>query len=174
MQKYAQTVEKIREVFFAKHKILTIIIVILIIGTIGNTFGGNKKDQPVSSSNTTQSASSIEKESSKDKQEEQPDLTITASELSKAYDSNEVKADQQYKDKLVLISGKVKSIEVMAGQTFIVLDSGNPSSITDIQCFLNDSEKDKASELQKGNNVSLQGKVDGKSINVSINKGTIK
>jgi RecJ-like exonuclease len=95
--------------------------------------------------------------------------------LAKAYEDNEVKADKTYKDKTVLVTGKVTEIGVTLGQTYVVLSSGDEFSLTGIQCFFEEaSEIDKLSNLKDGDTVKIQGVVNGKSIYVGVNDCILK
>lgn len=146
--------------FFMKHKIITIILALVILGGIGSAMGGNK-------SNTTSTANTDTKKSEEKKVEA---INVSAVDLAKAYEDNEVNADKSYKGKTVLISGKISDIGVMAGQTFVVLSPEKDFAVTSVQCFFKEkSEIDKIANLKKGDTVKIQGVVDGKSMNVGVN-----
>lgn len=84
-------------------------------------------------------------------------VKITAEELTKAYDNNIVGANSKYKDKLLLVTGKLSFIDERNG---ILGDDGfgivfeNDSSVKIIARVLK-SEKDKVADLNKGQEVSL-------------------
>jgi aspartyl/asparaginyl-tRNA synthetase len=95
--------------------------------------------------------------------------------LAKAYEDNEVNADKNYKNKTVLISGKVSDIGVVLDQTYVVLSAEKEFAVTQVQCFFQDKpEIDKVATLKKGDNVKIQGVVEGKSMNVSVRKCVLK
>ena len=147
--------------WFVKHKIVTGILVFFGIAIIASAF-----NNPDSSNVSENSASTGNLQA--EKVTEAP-ISITAVELADAYEKNEVKADKDYKGKSLEITGTIKEIGTVLSQTFVVLSSGKEFSITDIQCFFdNQAEIDKIAELTKGNQVTVQGKVDGKSLNVSV------
>ncbi len=149
--------------FFMKHKILTAIVVIVILGAIATA--GGKKDSTNTAATKTETKQEVKEEV----------LKVSAVDLAKAYEDNEVSADKSYKDKTAEINGKVSDIGVVGGQTYIVLSSGKDMSVTDVQCFFEEqSEIDKVSNLKKGDTVTVQGKIDGKSMNVGVNNCTIK
>lgn len=149
--------------FFMKHKILTAIVVIVILGAIAAA--GGKKDSTNTAATKTETKQEVKEEV----------LKVSAVDLAKAYEDNEVSADKSYKDKTAEINGKVSDIGVVGGQTYIVLSSGKDMSVTDVQCFFEEqSEIDKVSNLKKGDTVTVQGKIDGKSMNVGVNNCTIK
>lgn len=151
--------------FFMKHKILTGVIVLGLFGSIvslGNDDTNGNDPVQTSTSNETV-------------QKEEVAVTVSAVDLATAYEENEVKADKDYKGKLVEITGAIDSIDVMAGQTFIVLSAGKDFALTQAQCFFADQEDiDKIAEMKKGDTVTLTGVVDGKSINVGVNDCKLK
>ena len=133
-----------------------IIIISVVIGWI--LFGGGNKSVQVANTTTP-----IVKPT------DIPPIPISAVDLAKAFEDNEIKANALYKDKHVQVSGKIKSIGESFGSTYIVLDSGKDFSITDIQCFFNDkTEISKIANLNKGDMATIKGSVDGKSLNVSV------
>lgn len=158
--------------FFMKHKILTAILAIVVLGVIGSA-GGKKDSTTTTATNDTKTEV---KEEVKPKEEvKQEVLKVTAVDLAKAYEENEVKADKDYKDKNVEVVGKIQDIGVIAGQTYVVLSAEKDFAITNVQCFFKEqAEIDKVSTLKKGDTTTIQGKVDGKSMNVGVNNCTIK
>lgn len=184
--------------FFMKHKILTGILAIIILAGIGSALGGNDdknpsasavedtKDNTTNNENTTVTNEDNNENQTEDKAQEVAEPTeavveevevidITAEELAKAYEDNEVKADKTYKDVTASITGKVKEIGVILGQTYVVLSSGEEFSITNVQCFFSDeNEIDKVAELSDGDTVTIQGVIEGKSLNVTVNDCVFK
>lgn len=149
--------------FFMKHKIITVILAIVILGVISST-GGKK---------TTTDTNATKTETKQEVKEEV--IQVSAVDLAKAYEENEVKADKSYKDKTAEITGKVSDIGVVAGQTYVVLSAEKDFAITNVQCFFKEqNEIDKVSNLKKEDTVTIQGKIDGKSMNVGVNDCIIK
>lgn len=143
---------------FNRYKILTYIIVLIILFSMGCS----TKEQPKSESKTPTKATVKV-------------IKVSAADLASAYESNEVKADKDYKDKTVLMNGKIESIGVVAGKTYVVLSSGKQFSVTNVQCFFTEKiEIDKVANLKKGQTVTIQGDVEGKSLNVTVNNCIIK
>lgn len=107
--------------------------------------------------------------------EKQATITIAAEELSQAYADNEVKADGTYKGKTALITGTISDIGVMLGQTYIVFDSSANYGLNSVQAnFSNKDEIAKIANLNKGDTITIQGKIDGMSIYVSVVNCVIK
>lgn len=151
--------------FFMKHKVITVVLALAILSGIGSAMGGNK--------NTTTPSTTTNTKKTEAKKVEV--ITVSAADLAKAYEENEVNADKAYKDKTVLTSGKIKDIGVVAGQTYIVLSAEKDFAITNVQCFFKEkSEIDKIAKLKKGDTGKVQGVVDGKSMNVAVNNCVFK
>ncbi|WP_207713344.1 OB-fold protein [Clostridium cochlearium] len=123
-----------------QHKVLTVLMIIaLVVGisVITEENNGTSKNKPV--------------------------VIVTSAKLSKEYEENEVKADKQYKNKLASISGEVYDIGVIDGETFSVLSADKDFAVTEVQCFFHDKEEiDKISNLNKGDKVTVEGKIQGK------------
>ena len=154
--------------FFSRHKVLTVIGGLVIIGTLGSITGGNSnnkisdnKQTSVSVENSDSKQTSVSNENSNKKQME-PELNISATELINAYKENEVKADKMYKDKIVEVNGIVDAIDSGIDDKAIVrLSDGDEFSFDNVQCCIDDENQDKACELKKGDNVKIIGKADG-------------
>lgn len=186
--------------FFIKHKILTGIIVLLIIGI----FGGDGDNENIDTATTsTKQEKTIDTSSTDTEQEQTTDtdsvdtdsvdknkeesltedidvekenvIVVDATKLYSYYDSNEVKADKEYKDKLIEVTGRVTDIGVSLGQTYVCLSTGDAYSLFSIQCFFDDDEQiDKVSELNNGDTITLNGTCVGMSMNVVLNDCKLK
>lgn len=86
--------------------------------------------------------------------------TVTVAQLIADYESNEIKADSIYKDKLVLVTGIVDRVSKdTLGNVYVSLGDGEDFSLNSIQCyFLNE---DMVSELKKGDSIQIAGKCIG-------------
>ena len=154
--------------FVSRHKVLTVIGGLVIIGALGSVTGGNSnnkisdnKQTSVSVENSDSKQTSVSNENSNKKQME-PELNISASELINAYKENEVKADKMYKGKIVEVNGIVDGIDSGIDDKAIVrLSDGDEFSFDNVQCCIDDENQDKACELKKGENVIIIGKADG-------------
>lgn len=162
---------KDQRIFFMKHKILSGIIILFLISAIGAVLGGGDNED-----NTIAEADSSEVSQIEDVKEELvPEIIISAPELVNAYESNEVKANKEYGGKVVEVSGEISDISIMLGKTFVILSSGQDFSLSDVQCFFDDEvEISKIENLSKGQQLTVVGTVDGKSMNIGINNCIIK
>ena len=154
--------------FVSRHKVLTVIAGLVIIGALGSITGGNSnnkisdsKQTSVSIENSDSKQTSVSNENSNKKQME-PELNISATELINAYKENEIKADKMYKGKIVEVNGIVDAIDSGIDDKAIVrLSDGDEFSFDNVQCCIDDENQDKACELNKGENVTIIGKADG-------------
>lgn len=118
-------------------------------------------------------ASSDEKDTEKKvakTEAEKPSIAITATALSKAYQDNEVGADQQYKNVVLIVTGTVESISKdFTDKIYVTLKGdGGDYSLVDIQCYFSDDHVNAASSLKKGQRVTVKGMGDGLVMNVIL------
>lgn len=96
--------------------------------------------------------------------------TVSAIDLLKDYEANEVNADNQYKSKILRISGTIDSIgKDIADTAYITLQSDNKYSIFKVQCYFKDEKEiAKVATLQAGQSIEIIGICNGKIGNISI------
>lgn len=163
--------------FVSRHKVLTVICGLVIIGALGSVTGGNSnnkisddKQTSVSVENSDDKQTSVSNENSNKKQME-PELSISATELINAYNENEVKADKMYKGKIVEVNGIVDGIDSdMDDKAVVRLSDGDEFSIYTVSCRIDDDNQNKACELEKGQNVTIVGEADGEVIGMPFIK----
>ena len=170
--------------FFMRHKILTVIGGLIVIGVIGNVVGGSTTKTTSTNSNKTivnnEEKTSTKQETKqtekKEEKQKEPEISVTAVELIKAYKENEVSADSKYKGKIATITGKVDSIDSgLSDEAIVRLSSGDKYSIYTVSCYIKDSDKSKAGNLKKGQQVTIVGKLSGETIGMPYaNDCTIK
>jgi hypothetical protein len=83
-----------------------------------------------------------------------PAVTVAAVDLWKAYDANEVAADEVYKDKRLLVTGAVASIDKDIMDD-VVLMLSTPNEFMKVHAQLEDSEASAAAALKKGASVTV-------------------
>lgn len=82
-------------------------------------------------------------------------IKVTALQLSKAYNANEVAADQKYKGKEMLVYGIITGIDKDFMNDIVVnLNSGN--SFLPVRAHLEGGQDDKAASLAKGGEIIVQ------------------
>ncbi|WKZ83960.1 OB-fold putative lipoprotein [Ralstonia pickettii] len=100
----------------------------------------------------------------------EPPLPVKAQELFGAYEDNEVAADQKYKDKSLLVTGTVQSIDKDFTDSIVVkLASGNPFMA--VHAYLDDQHAAMAASLKKGAKVALVCVGDGRIVGSPMLKG---
>ncbi|MCL2831441.1 MAG: hypothetical protein FWD77_12015 [Betaproteobacteria bacterium] len=94
-------------------------------------------------------------------------IIVSAVDLLKAYDANEVAADSKFKGKIVEITGKVESIgKDITDDQYISIDAGDP--IRSVQCYFQESASSELAQVSKGQRITIRGKVDGLAMNVIL------
>lgn len=111
------------------------------------------------------SSSSTESAAAEPKVEEVPEevVVVSSKELAKAYESNEVAADKQYKGKTLEVAGKVDGIDSGIGDQAIVKLNG-VNQFLSVMAKGDDAFNEYATTLNKGQNITLICKGDGEVI----------
>lgn len=86
-------------------------------------------------------------------------MAVSAKNLTKTYDENELAANEKYKDKFLAVSGKVESIAETFGNVTVSLEGHNV--VLTVLCSFEESEKASVAKLKKGQQATLVGKSDG-------------
>ena len=153
--------------FVSRHKVLTVIGGLVIIGALGSVTGGNSNNKISDSKQTSVSVEDSNKQTNvstenSNKKQMEPELNISATELINAYKENEIKADKMYKGKIVEVNGIVDGINSgIDDKAIVILSDGDEFSFDNVQCCIDDENQDKACELKKGENVTIVGRADG-------------
>ena len=97
---------------------------------------------------------------------------ISSIDFVQEYNNNEVRADEQYKNKLVVVYGAVEDIgKDIVDSTYITLSDGQKYSLKNVQCMFSDEgEIHKVADLQKGEKVRVVGKCRGESLTIPLLK----
>ena len=92
---------------------------------------------------------------------------MSATQLWTEYDDNEVLADENYKGKILEVSGVIEDIAKDFSDDIYVDLKGNSaqySSHQSVRCYFSDDHVKAASKLTKGQSLTVKGKCDGKSV----------
>ena len=143
-----------------------LIIVLAVLLIIGIAVGTSGKDTSKPSGSST-GISSTEKAET---------IKISSVDLLAAYDDNAVKADTDYKDKLLEVSGVVKNIDKdVLNDVYVTINDGGELSIIAVQCYFEDEDEiTKTANLKAGDEVTIIGTCSGKTINVMLKDCKIK
>lgn len=103
-------------------------------------------------------------------------IQVSAKDLLSAYEENELNADNQYKDKLLEITGIVDDIGTdILDDVYVTLGDGEEFSFATVQCYFKDKEEiDKVASLKSGDEITIIGTCDGQFFNVSLKDCKIK
>jgi tRNA_anti-like/zinc-ribbon domain len=109
----------------------------------------------------------------------QPNYTsafLAAEELVSAYEENEVKADEQYKDKILQVKGTIDTIGKDIMNSLYVSLKGNAKdySITSVQCMFDAASSGTLASLKKGQTITIRGRCSGKMMNVLLKECSVK
>lgn len=112
----------------------------------------------------------------KPKAEEKPKeeaIVISALDLYNAYDSNEVSADQKYRNKQLEVTGKVKDIgKDVFDKIYVTLDVG--AGIGSVYISFDKGQEDQIAELAKGQSLTVVGEGGGfTALSVTLKKSKI-
>jgi len=102
---------------------------------------------------------------------QQETIEITAEELYKAFDENEIAAERKYNGKLLKITGYISDIgEDILGKPYLLLTGGGEYELCGVQCIFpyGENSLDLLAELKKGDLVKLTGEYSGYLVNVIV------
>ncbi len=139
--------------WFARHPIITGILILVLLAMVGSAIGGNKGGSS-SATQANQQASASPTPASAQK--------ITAKELADDFDANQVAAESKWKDKLVEFSATVSNI-TDSGISFTDVAS-KQFSMTQISCQIKD--KSQLMPLKNGQTITVRGVVGAQTIGV--------
>jgi hypothetical protein len=119
---------------------------------------------------TSRGTSSLSNASDNDrKQDTSSELHVSAMALVDDYKNNEVAADEKYKGKTLKVNGFIGDIKKDITDTmYVILQSGGEYELRNVQCFFADSEKEKLTQLSKGQVITVEGRCDGLMMNVLL------
>lgn len=87
-------------------------------------------------------------------------LTISATKLVDAFKANELKANNQYKGKEMIVTGTVHQISVNFGVVSVDI-KGEKYGFQNVKALVTKDQEAKAAELTKGQKVKIKGVCDG-------------
>ncbi len=98
---------------------------------------------------------------------------VSASSVMAAYQRNEISADNQFKGKVIVVTGRIGSIaKDILDNPYVTLDE-DQIGIGSVQCFFDDSDQPQMAQLSPGQRVYIKGRVDEKFITVHLKDAKI-
>jgi hypothetical protein len=96
-------------------------------------------------------------------------LKVGLTKLLSEYHDNEVRADGQFKGKVIRTAGTVGDVKKdILGAIYVTVGTGKMFEIPVVQCFVRKGEEQRAAALSKGDNVTVRGRVGGLLMNVLV------
>ena len=180
--------EEVRTGGSAFKRIGTFLFVVLVIGGIGRAIAGNGNSEDTTTASETavveetEAASEDVGETIKglvgevtNEEPAEPAIEVDVVTLLEAYAANELAADQQYKDKLLSVTGVVGQVSEVLGQKAVEVTDGSEWAFNSVSCFIDDSQLDKAAALTAGQPVTVEGYNDGfNQISIQLSECIIK
>jgi hypothetical protein len=106
----------------------------------------------------------------KDLAKVKPDFIMTASELQRAFETDEASAGSKYINRIIEVSGEVESVKPGENQTLVItIKTDNPFSA--VSCTM--KAESQAPEIVAGDQVSLRGQCSGFLMDVLMNNCTV-
>ncbi len=139
--------------------------------TPNNETQPKKEEEQTNDTEKTAVAEVTQETTQVEQKEQEYEIEVTAKELADEFNDNEIRANQNYKGKIAKISGEISDIGEVLGQTYVVLSNEDESfsNFVDVQCFFKDKDEiNKIAQKNKGDKVVIIGKIEGKSLNVSV------
>ncbi|MEX0966677.1 MAG: hypothetical protein WD077_05530 [Bacteroidia bacterium] len=94
------------------------------------------------------------------------DFELSATQLFKAYDDNEVAADDKYLDRKLMVHGVIEDIgKDIMGDPYVSL---GVDYLQSVNCYFSDDNMNVISKLRKGQNLTVIGVCKGKTLNISV------
>lgn len=155
--------------------LILLVVFIVIIGI----FSPDKKTEGSSEQTTEISAeesapASVNQEENTNNTDDDQLITITSGQLLSEFRNNALRANDEYKDKKLKMSGVVFLIIEQDGQVAMVFNDGSESSISGVQCnFANAQESEQLKSINKGDSITVIGTVNGFTSNVIATECTL-
>lgn len=93
-------------------------------------------------------------------------ISITATDLQKAYSANPVAAKQKYEGKPVLVTGRIEDISIMMGEPHVSMRTGE--LFWPVTCVFPEEASDAVAKLAKEDRITVRGVVGGEPIGLGV------
>ncbi len=135
--------------WFVKHKIITVILALVLIGVISGGAKGNNT--------TTNSSTSSNKTTDTNTPKPSP-IIVKTDTLIDALKENELNASNTYKDKYVELTGKLSVID-SSGKYIGLSPINDDYSLRTVMCYVTQEQKDIVAGLKKDSLVTVIGTI---------------
>jgi hypothetical protein len=108
-----------------------------------------------------------------------PPVSTNAAQIIQDYKANEVRADSQYKGRLVTVTGKIDSISKdILDSAYVTLSDGTEFGFISVQCTFGEpispQQTQRLESLSKGQIITVSGMCSGKFGNVLLSDCTLR
>ena len=160
-----------KQLHFALSSGLKAVVVIVLLVAAGAAIGTPPASPSVASTDATTPAQTAA--SSNIEAPAAPPIAVSATQLSEDYDANEIAADAKYKNKAVDVTGTIDTIgKDILNNPYVALKTAEYSAFS-VQCMFPQSEEATLANLSAGQQVTLEGTVSGKTLNVLLDSCSI-
>jgi len=141
--------------FFSRHKIITGILALVIIGGIGSAMGSGGESSPAQAPaiTTAPAASSVATQ-----QPKAAPVVVTADKLVEDLKGNALNASEAYKGKYVEVTGQLSSID-SNGKYFSIAPMNDDLSFTTILCNITQEQKATVSKFTSKQKLTVTGTI---------------
>jgi len=140
--------------FFGKHKIITGILVILVLGGIGSALGD--KDKASTASAPVVSAPTSTQAPAATQQPKAPPMIVTADKLVEDLKANALNASETYKGRYVEVTGQLSTID-SGGKYFSIDPMDGSFTMTNVMCNITQEQKSAVSKFTSKQKVTVVG-----------------
>ena len=102
----------------------------------------------------------------------QPDYSLTATEVYREFDENELLANERYLNKVIAVKGELSKIEINEkGDPVLVLETG--SALGGVRCTMETGQAQQIATLQEGGEVQVKAICTGMLLDVILVQGVL-
>lgn len=162
--------------FFARHKIISGILALVVFVTVVGALGGGENGDNIEPS--SQPAAADTQETQQAEQQVEPPaepLVLTVDELVDALEDNALKASNTYKGQYVEVTGRLSNID-SSGNYFSLDPLNDKFSFVLFQCYISEEHLDTVANFTSGQEVTATGTITevGEVLGYSFDVETIK
>lgn len=143
--------------WFAQHKIITAILIIIVLGAIGSMSGGGSSKSTATSNQSTANTANTTTPTKQDQPKAAP-MVVTVDKLVEDLKNNALNASNTYKGKYVEVTGQLSTID-SGGKYFSLAPMNGDFSLTNVLCNITQEQKDTVSKFTSKQKVIVTGTI---------------
>ncbi len=143
--------------------------IMFIFGIMGSTCASMERSGTKASAKAGDAPASAQAKGTSPTPGTPPDCVLDAQQLLDQYKGNEVGADEQFKGKLLEITGQVEQIKKdMAGNAYLLFVNYERFGVRRVQCYFDKQHMKQLAKLQPSEKVTVVGRCSGLMMNVQL------